>query len=231
MEGDDGDFDFGNVPIHPPAEDAELGPPNNAAQDLPMRQDLTDDKVDWKQLEAEDKEMASEIANSKNWDPDRFWDPKWCAACRLQPGGKKQVVAKEVFEQCFRAVLTHYGKTEMAAVCRAVRDIWVERQLERMAGNELETIKFWSCRAVYEHLHDHNYTSWIRLVQEGRMFDTLLKEISSHRKRVDRLSGDMEIDWKAVSALRAVRKDGWAIHQETQKAAQRAENMFVNPIQ
>lgn len=229
MEDDDFNFDDVGAELRFEGEDAKLEPPNDAAQHMPLKLDLTEDRVDWKKLKEEDEELAQQIATTKGWNMDRFWDPEWCAACSLQPGPGQMQIERKVFENCEQAVAKNYEKAKMEEVCKAVRDIWVQAQLARMAPGErpaTANVKFWSCRQVYEHLHDHNFNEYTRLVQEGRMYDKLARELYSLRKRVDALTGQELIDYKAVRELRAVRKENRVIQQEKNKASQRAERRF-----
>jgi hypothetical protein len=73
MEGEFGNQDAGL----PEAgfEDAELPEAPDLAQ-LERKQDLTDDVIDWKRLDQDDRKAAATIATDKQWAQDGFYDPE-----------------------------------------------------------------------------------------------------------------------------------------------------------
>ena len=224
------EWDFGG--IHPEQPEPELpdSMADEAAQVLERKSDLTDDKIDWKKVGEEDQQQAQQIASQKRWDPNQFWDPDWCAACELRPRtaeSRKQTLAEAVWEACNAAVAQTYENSKMEVVLKTVRDKWVSDLLVKMLGGESPApVKFWGRRQIYEHLHAHNRTRFVRLVQDGKRFDSIATELFESRIKSDPVTGLSAIDTRVVKSYKELNTAKWGILQELRKEASSGDRRF-----
>ena len=126
------------------------------AQRLPDKADLTDDKIDWRTVEEEDHKKAQDLADKMDWDMKRFYDKTYCGSCA---GGGGTKYGRNAFERASQLVVQMYETVEMVPVLTAVQNEWIDKMLMAVPrGERAETaeVKFWTRRAIYEHLHKPN---------------------------------------------------------------------------
>ena len=202
-----------------------------AREILPPKIDLTEDKVNWKALEKEDFELATQIAKAKCWNMDRFWDKDWCAACSLvsEPGGGSQRGPEGVFALCNDATARSYEKCKMEVVVSTVRDIWIERQLSRMAAGEdpqTAAVRFWTRRQIYEHLHQHNRLRFTTLVQDSKRLTMIETEMFNGRLKVDPVTGIETHDLRCLKMYKEFNRYNHDIRAAKSKESQSGDKRF-----
>ena len=69
-------------------------------------------------------------------------------------------------------------------------------------------VKFWTQRKIYEHLHSHNLTQYVRSVQDLRRNKILQDELFAGRARVDMVTGQVSQHLPAIREYRQTLKDG-----------------------
>lgn len=198
---------------------------------LRPRTDLTDDVIDWDAVNREDDDAARRFAMRKQWDEDRFADLGFCAVCSLTvkptfdtDAWKQQQQSKKLncLAACNAAVFERYEKTNMLELLTDIQQIYVERQLQRMPAGEvnlgeMKQVKFWSRRAIYEHLHKHHYTDYIRLVQDVRRNDRIQNEAYRSVVALNPLTGVRAVDIKMVNCYTKMMSVGNCLRRDLDK--------------